>query len=111
MQRSANRNGKRRRSRIRPQTQIDTEDVTIAGAVLQDAHQPPRQPRKRIDTFIGIADSRLGFINENNQIYIGRIVELARAELAHAKNDPATILFRIAAIRQIDPASRVGIEQ
>ena len=108
---SPNRNGERRGPRIGPQTKIDTENIAVAGTILQNADKAARQPREGFDTFIWIADRRSGFIDKDDEINIGRIIEFPRTELAHAEHDPSTFLIGMVAVGKLDLACTIGIEQ
>ena len=112
MQRRLDRDGERRRAGIGPQPQVGAEDIAVAGAVLQDAHQPPRQPRTNSSVAVErIEDRRRVGIEEHDQVDVGREIELVRAELAHAEHDPAGALAGIVGIGQLELALRMGIAQ
>ena len=86
-QRRRLRHGDRGRGRIGTQAQIGAEDVAVGGALLQQLHQPLRQPhehRPRLD--VGRQRRRVRVV-EDDEIDVAGIVELAAAHLAERQHD------------------------
>ena len=67
---------------------------------MHDPHKPPHHAGKDLTCLVAVADHAGFGIEEHNDVDIGRIIELARAMLAHAKHDQAGTLARIFRIRQ-----------
>ena len=77
------------RRRIGPQTQIDAEDVTVRGALLDQLHQFARQADVKWRRF-GFRRQRGSLrIEEHHQIDIARVVELKCPHFAHGEHDVA----------------------
>ena len=82
------------RGRIGPQPQIGAEHVAVGGALLQQLHQAARDAhveRRRLDA--GHERRRAGVV-EHDEVDVARIVELARAHLAHGEHDVAAARLR-----------------
>ena len=111
VQRGLDRDRQRRRAGIGPQPQIGAEDIAVLGAVLQDAHEPARQPRKQVGRVHRIDDRRRFRIEEDDQVDVGGEIELVRAELAHAEHDPAGAFAGIFRVRQLQLALLMRVAQ
>ena len=79
----------------------------MLGAVLEDADQPPGQPRKQLGAIERIGDRRRVGIEEHDQVDVGGEIQLMRAELAHAEHDPARAAGRDRPDRAV-PACRAA---
>ena len=88
-ERGRGRDGDRRGRGIRAQAQIDPEDVAVGRALLHQPRHPLRDPdeeRLRLDVCFQRICVR---IVEDDQVDIARIIQLARAHLAHREHDQA----------------------
>ncbi len=102
------RHGRRGRTGIGPQPQIGAKDVALGGALLQDLHQPAGQTHEPVLKGVGLVGNDLLVVVQNDNVDIARIVELARAKLAHGDDRQPGITTRIIGIRQFD---RSGIAE
>ena len=84
----------RRRGRIGAQAQVGAEDVAIAGARLQQLHQPLRQPHEQRPRLDARGKRRRFRVVEDDEIDVAGIVELERAHLAERQHDVAAVDFR-----------------
>ena len=110
-QRGLDGDGKRRRARVRTQAKVGAEDIAMFGAVLEDAHQPARKPHEQVGCIHGIDDRGCRRIEEDDEIDVGGKVQLVRAELAHAEDDPAGAFARVFRIGQLELALTVRVEK
>jgi hypothetical protein len=80
--------------------------------ILHDPHEAASKSGKEIGGFQSIHDCRHFGIEEDDDVDVGRVVELARAELAHAENDKAGAPRRLLRIgkRQL-PAPMAIVEK
>ena len=94
-----------RRSRIRPQPQIDAKHIAVAGALLQQPRKRLRdahEERLRLD--VRRQRRRCG-IEKHDQIDVAGVVQFARAHLAHREHDQAAaVLGPVEVGRQQPPA-------
>src|ERR1700730_12204163 len=71
-----------RRTRIGTQPQIDTQDITVPGPLLEQSDKPLRNaPKERRGLHLSGDRTAIG-VEEHHDIDIARIIEFARAELA-----------------------------
>ena len=78
-----------RGARIGAQAQIRAEDVAVARALLQKLHEVARQAHEELRRLLpGRERDAIGIV-EDDEVDVARIVELARAELAHGEHDVA----------------------
>ena len=111
MQRRFGRDRHLRRSRIRPQPQIDAEHIAVAGALLQQPRQRLRdahEERLRLD--IG-REGRCCGIEKHDQVDIAGIIQLARAHLAHGEHDETAVVFGSIQVGCRHPAARGFLPQ
>ena len=83
----------------------------MLGAVVQQPHQPPREPREEVGGLQRIGDGRRFRIEEDHEVDVGREVELVGAELAHAENDPARSPARPLRVDKLQLALAIGIDE
>ena len=110
VERRLDRDGERGRAGIGPQAQVGAEDIAVLRAVLENAQQPARQAHEQVGGLHRVDDGRRFGIEEHDQIDVGRKVELARAELAHAKDHPAGTDAGVVRIRR-DGACPGGVRR
>ena len=79
-------------ARIGPQAQIDAIGVTILGHVLQQCDQPLGEPHEEGRWLDGRRKLGGFGIEEDDEVDVARIIELARAMLAHGENDIAAVV-------------------
>ncbi len=84
------RDGERRRRRVRPQPQVGAENIALGRAFLQQPHEVASDSHIDGTGPIGMVGCHRGVI-EHHEVHIGRIVQFAPAELAHAEHDEAGI--------------------
>jgi hypothetical protein len=99
------------RARIRPQAQIDTEDIAVRRALLDDAGDLLRQLDEEAR---GLADAGgLGHlrIEEDDDIDVGGVVQLAGAMLAERQHDKPGALAGLIGVGKLDPAETGGLMQ
>ena len=93
----------RRRRRVGPQPQIGPEHVAVGVARLHQRHQAAR--KSRCEAGLGIPFGAFGVywrrrVVQQHEVHIGRIVQFARAELAHAEHREPARRSRIVRVRQ-----------
>ncbi|CEG08439.1 hypothetical protein BN961_01854 [Afipia felis] len=86
------------RGGIGTQPQIDAEDVTVAGALLQQARDALRQTREERRSFDAFRQLALVGVVEHDQVHVAGEVQFARAHLAHREDDQAAALLRVLGI-------------
>ena len=101
----------RRRTGIWTQPQIDAQDITVAGPLLQQPDKPFRDARKERRGLHRPGDRSTIGIEEDDDIDIARIIEFARAELAERQDDESASLFGVRAIGKPQPVRASGIAQ
>ncbi len=106
--RRLDRDGQRGRTRIGSQPQVGAEHIAVAGAFLQDADQPAQQSGKGLRGLVRIGNECRLRIVEDDEIDVGRIVELEGAELSHAENHDAGGSARIGRVRDGELAGVMG---
>jgi hypothetical protein len=91
------RDGERRRRRVRPQSQIGAEDIAFRRAFLEQPHEVAREPDIGGARPVAVVGSGGGIV-EQHEVDIRGVVQLPPAELAHAEHDEAAALadrFRV----------------
>ena len=100
-----------RRARIGPQPQIGAEHIAVGGALLQQLHQPRVSRTKNGAGSTPAASIAARRVVEHDEIDVARIVELARAHLAHGEHDVAAAASgRAGSAGRSGRARRVGEE-
>ena len=74
---------------MRPETKIGAKDVAVLGAMLQEVDQRARDAHGRRHRAVLAAWTKAFGIEQDDQVDIAGVVELERAELAHAEHDQA----------------------
>ncbi len=98
--------GQRTAIAIRTQPQVRAEDITIGVYLRQDPHHPARQAA--VELMVGERAAPLGFTVfavQHDEVDVGRHVEFAAAELAHAEDQH---LLRQAGVRVKRRAVHLG---
>ena len=80
--------GQRRRRRVRAQAEIGAENVALGGALLQQPHQVARDPDIAGAGAVLVVGCRVRVV-EQHEVDIRGVVQLPRAELAHAEHEKA----------------------
>src|SRR5258708_35339102 len=92
----------RRRRGIGPEAEIGAEDVTFGRALFEDAHDLPSKPD---EPGLQIVDFGIGGdagLVEHDEIDVGRISDLMRAELAHGEHEESRALARPLGRRKLE---------
>ncbi len=99
------------RGGVGPQAQIDAEDIAVGRALLDDAGDLLGELDVEARGF-GYAGGfgRLG-IEEDDDVDVGGVVQLARTMLAQRQHDEARALAGLLRIRQRDPSKVGGLAQ
>ncbi len=100
-----------RRAGIGPQAVIDPVDIAVAGALLQQLCRPlgeAGEERRRLQALL--EGGGLG-IEEDDQVDVARIVQLAPAELAEAQHHETGAGLRILTVGREEAAGGGGLEQ
>src|SRR3984893_14143322 len=93
----------RRRTRIGTQPQIDAQDITVPGPLLEQPDKPLRDaPKERRGLHLSGDRTTIG-VEEDHDIDIARIIEFARAELAERQDDETASPFGVRAIGKPHP--------
>ena len=82
-------------ARIGPQAQIDAEDVAVLGHVLKQRDEPLGEADEEGRGLDAVRSERRIGIEQDDEIDVARIVELAGAELAHGEHGVAGALPRL----------------
>ena len=102
-ERRQHRERERRRGGIGPQPQIGAEDIAVAGALRRGC--APDRCASRTKNCCRAASpgiAQLRRVEEHDEVDIAGIVELARAELAHAEHDEAAVALRLVRMGEFD---------
>ncbi len=110
-QRRRGRDRDRGRGRIGPQPQIGAEHVAVGGALLQQLHQPLRQPHEQRRRLGILRQGRRRRVVEHDEIDVARVVELERAHLAHRQHDVAAADLRLRLVFWREAAGARGLGQ
>ena len=78
--------GERRRRGVRPQAEIDAEDIAVARPVLEQPGEALREPDENLVRGPATGDRRGAGIVERHQIDVAGEIELAAAELAQRQH-------------------------
>ena len=84
------------RARVRPQAKVDAQHITFARALLQQTRKRLRHADEDRPCINAVAQDLRGRVEEDDEIDVARIIQLARAMLAERKDHVAAILFGIA---------------
>ncbi len=98
----------RRRARIGTQPQVDAEHVALGGPFLQQLHQVAGQADDVVEQPVGLAGAHLLGIEQDNEVDVAGIVELARPQLAHAEDDQAGVPLGVVGVDEFDVPGRGG---
>ncbi len=110
-QRGGDRHRQRGRGRVRPQPQIGAEDVAIAGAFVENAHQVAGEADEEGLRAGPRGHPRLCRIEQKDQVDIARVIELAAAELAHAEDNEPAVALGLLRIGELDRAAARRLAQ
>ncbi len=77
----------------RPEPQVDPRDIAVMSPLLQQLDEPPAISDRRLAGLVARAPWQSLGIEQQNQIYVGRIIELAASELAECENGKAPRLL------------------
>ena len=99
------------RAGIGPQAQVDTEDIAVRRALLDDAGDLLRELDEEAGGFADAGGLGHLRIEEDDDVDIGGVVQLAGAMLAERQYDEARALAGIARIGKLDPAEAGGLMQ
>lgn len=66
-----------------PEPQVDALDIAVLSPLLQQLDDPPADPDGRFASIFARTTRHRRRIEQQQQVDVGRIVELAAAELAH----------------------------
>ena len=94
---------------IGAEAEVGAEDVAVLGMLVEDLDQFLGQPDEKHRRFLALGEFRHLGIEEDDEVDIARIVELARTELAHAEDDPAGVPGRVLGVRQRDLSRALGL--
>ncbi len=75
--------------RRRPQPQVDARDIAVGSPLLQQLDHPPRNAHRRLAGIVALAFRQGLGVEQQEQVDVGRIIELAAAELAHGDHGKA----------------------
>ncbi len=101
----------RGRGRIGPQPEVGAEDIAVGGAMLQQADEIAGEPDEEILHRSPALIGDLGRVVEDDEIDVARIIELPRAELAHADDDEPGVMTRPRRIGEGELAAGGGPRQ
>ena len=74
---------------MRAQPQVGAEDVAVLGLGLEQVDEAARQPDAEGHRALGPAIAQPLGVEEDDQVDVARVVQLAGAELAHAEHEHA----------------------
>ena len=75
--------------RRRPQAQVDPGDIAVMGPLLHQLDEPPAIADRRFARLVARPARQVSGIEQQDQVDVGRIVELAAAELAQREDGKA----------------------
>ena len=108
----ADRKGGRGRAGIGAQAKIGAEHVSVRRPLVHDRNQVAGEPGEDLLQPVAARVSRNFLVEEDDDVHVARVVELAGAELAHAEDDEAGALLRSLRVEQGELAPIVkGAEQ
>ena len=111
LQRGGGRHGDVGRAGIGAEPQVGAENVPVGGALVENVDKPLGQADETLGRLLPGREPDALVVIEHDQIDIARIVELATAELAHAEDDPAAVLFRIGGVCRAELPGGGGFRQ
>ena len=97
--------------RMRAQPEIGAEDVAVRGAVLEQVDQRAGQAHRAGHRRLAAAVAEALGVEQDDEVDVARIVELAAAELAHAEHDQARFGGRPVGSAAVDLAARRRVAQ
>ncbi len=95
---------------IRAQAEIDTEHISVRRAVLQHFYEVAREAHKK-RRWIEIALQWRIPVVQHDQIDVARVIQLARAELAHPEHEKFAAFARLLRIPDADFFGLAGLPQ
>ena len=109
---SADREGGRGRAGVRAQPQVGAEHIAVCRPLVHDRDQVAGEPGEDLLQPVAARVGRDLLVEEDDDVDVAGIVQLAGAELAHAEDDEAGALFRGLRVGQGELAPIVqGAEQ
>jgi hypothetical protein len=105
--------GQRERDRvgagIRPQAQVDAQNVAIARALLQQSRQSLGDSHEQLPGFDAWRNRAGARIEQHDEVDVARIVQFARAMLAERQHDKPAAALRIGRLRIDEEPGRRGV--
>ena len=109
---SADREGGRGRAGVRAQPQVGAEHIAVCRPLVHDRDQVAGEPGEDLLQPVAARVGRNLLVEEDDDVDVAGIVQLAGAEFAHAEDDEAGALFRGLRVGQGELAPIVqGAEQ
>ena len=105
------RQGERLAGRMRPQPQVDPEHVALLGAVLEQVDQRAGQAHGERHRAVAAPVGQPVACEQDDQVEIAGIVQLERAELAHAEHGDARGCLRVGRVAELELAALGGFQQ
>ncbi len=105
------RHGEWRGRGVGAKPEIDTEHISVLVRVLQQPHQTARQLHEALACGLLAAIDHTVEVEQDDQVDVAGIVELAGAELAEAKDDETAAQLRLSGMWQLQLAAVVGKAQ
>ena len=100
--------GERRRPGVGAQPQVGPEDIPVGRALIHQAHETSGQAHEMVVQFLGPVGSDAFIVVQHDEVDIAGIVELPRAQLAHAEDHQSRTLFGVVGIGQGEGARGGG---
>ena len=97
--------------RMRPQPQVDPEHVALLGALLEQVDQRAGQPHGERHRTVAAAAAQPFGREQDDQVEVAGVVQLERAELAHAEHGDAGRGLRIGLAVKLEIAALGGLQQ
>ena len=94
LERRLGRDGDVGRAGIGPEAQVGAEDVAVGGVLVEELDEALGELDEERATAPRRRQASPTRVEEDDEVDVARIVELARAELAHAEDDPAGAAVR-----------------
>ncbi len=93
-QRRRDRDGERHGAGVGPEPEVGAEDVALGGALLQQAHQIAGQAHEAVLRPAAPPVAGPLGVEQDDEVDVGGVVELARAQLAHGDHRVAAVALR-----------------
>ncbi len=107
-ERRQHRERRRRRGGVGTEPQIRAEGVAVLGALVHEAHEVAGEPREKLMRALPPAIAHALGIEQHDQVDVAGIVELARAQLAHAEHDEPALALGILHVRDLELSAMMG---